>query len=113
MLLWGIVWAALNGRYCGFIAAKSLGAPDVLISTVIGSIAIANLFAVWWSSLVARRPARRFLIPGIIALALVFFSFSLTPFCRAIDRALNVSTTSGSGAWSVSAVVFALQVMAG
>ena len=30
MLLWGAVWGALNGRYCGFIAAKSLNAPDVL-----------------------------------------------------------------------------------
>ena len=31
MMLWGAAWGALNGRYCGFIAAKSLHAPDELV----------------------------------------------------------------------------------
>ena len=43
----GVAWGALNGPYCGFVAAKSLGAPDILVGLIVSSIALANLFALW------------------------------------------------------------------
>ena len=58
MMGWGIAWGALNGPYCGFVAAKSLGAPDILVGLIVSSIALANLFALWWGGVVARRPKR-------------------------------------------------------
>ena len=90
MLLWGVVWGALNGRYCGFIAARSLHAPDALVGVVVSSIAIANLFAVWWAPLAARRSVRRLLIPGILILAAIMFSFALTPMSRSLDRLAGI-----------------------
>jgi len=113
MMLWGAVWGALNGRYCGFIAAKSLHAPDELVGLVVSSIAIANLFAVWWGSLLARHPTRRFLVPGIVVLSVIMFSFAASPFFRAADNWLGVIPATEGGTWSVSAVAFALQVMLG
>jgi hypothetical protein len=112
MMLWGAAWGALNGRYCGFIAAKSLNAPDVLVGVVVSSIAIANLFAVWWGSLVVRRPARRLLIAGIVSLSAIMFSFAGGPLFRMVDGWVGATAfANAGGAWSVSAVVFALQVM--
>lgn len=112
MLLWGVVWGALNGRYCGFIAARSLHAPDALVGVVVSSIAIANLFAVWWASLAARRSVRRLLIPGILILAAIMFSFALTPMSRSLDRLAGIGSAEGATrVWSLSAALFAAQVM--
>lgn len=109
MLCWGVVWGGLNGNFCGYVAARSLHASDAMVATIAASVAVANLLAVWWGALIIRWPKKRFLLPAMGLLALVMFSFALTPLAP-------VERLGGAGRWwlgTAAAGLFAAQVIAG
>lgn len=109
MFFWGMIWGELHGYFMGFVAAKSLHASDAVVGLIGASVAIANILAVGWSGLVLRRSPQRVIVGLLALLAVVLFSFALTPIA-------SVARMSGAGGrWlgTPAAVLFAGQIVVG
>lgn len=104
MLVWGLVWGGLNGNFAGYVASRALHASDLLVAVIAASMAVANCFAVMWSSLLLRCSKKGFLHMTMLGTAVVLASVFATPMAGAWFAGLTGEATG-------TAVVFTLQIL--
>lgn len=113
MLAWGFGWGSLNGRFCGYIAIRSLGASAFLASLIGAAMPVATLFSVYWGTLTRRWPVKRLMMLALVGLSLVLASTALTPLAGGVTlpESWKPFTDFLSPQYPVAATLLTLQIL--
>jgi hypothetical protein len=111
--LWSLLWGSINGNLCAYIASHSLGASAWLQSAIASSMPFANLFTVWWVSMMKRTGHVRAMTTVLLLSIIILLSTTLTPL---LDGMLVgqipswLSAAAGDTA-PLAALVFTFQIV--